>query len=55
MILASGNESTLYGRANIDGLLKARLETGGAWTRFYRPRDREEVAERTRRRAPAPA
>ena len=47
--LKSRNESGLYGGSQIDGLLHALLEAGGAWTRFYRQGDLEAVAERFRR------
>ena len=47
--LESGNASRVYGGVEVDGLLTALLESGGAWTRFYRPRDVEAAAERLRR------
>ena len=47
-ILKSRNDSGLYDKATIDTLLQALLETGGTWTRFYRPTDCEQVAERLR-------
>ena len=54
-MLESGNASRLYGGVDIDRLLPVLLETGGAWTRFYRPRDLEAAADGIRRRPPAPA
>ena len=53
--LKSGNASSLYGEVNVEGLLAALLETGGAWTRFYRPGDLVEVAEGLRRGPSTPA
>ena len=38
--LESGNASRVYDGVNVDGLLTALLEAGGAWTRFYPPRPR---------------
>ena len=46
--LKSQNANVLYDKAMIDTLLKALLETGGAWTQFYRPADCERVADRIR-------
>ena len=46
--LKSQNSSALYDRATIDALLKALLENGGSWTRFYSPSDCEQVADRIR-------
>ena len=46
--LESRNESVLYDRSMVDRLLEALLEGGGAWTRFYRPSDCEQVAARSR-------
>ena len=43
--LRSRNESGLYDGDRIDVLLRALLESGGSWTRFYRPSDLEEAAE----------
>jgi len=47
--LESRNESVLYDRSTIATLLEALLEQAGAWTRFYRPEDLEQVAEAIRR------
>ena len=44
--LESGNSSAFYNRATIDSLLRALLDRGGAWRRFYRPSDCERVAAR---------
>ena len=52
--LESGNASRVYDGVNVDGLLTALLEAGGAWTRFYPPRDLEAAAEAIRRGPPAP-
>ena len=40
----SRNDSALYDRSMVERLLDALLNTGGAWTHFYRPADCEEVA-----------
>ena len=52
--LESGNAGRVYDGANVDGLLSALLEAGGAWTRFYPPHDLEAAAEGIRRASPAP-
>lgn len=52
--LESGNASRVYDGVNVDGLLTALLEAGGAWTRFYPPRDLEAAAEAIRRAPPTP-
>ena len=52
--LESGNASRVYDAVNVDALLTALLEAGGAWTRFYPPRDLEAAAEEIRRGPPAP-
>lgn len=44
--LASRNDHALYRDADIDRLLAALLDSGGAWTRFYNRADCEAVAER---------
>ena len=44
--LASRNDHALYRDADIDRLLAALLDRGGAWTRFYSRTDCEAVAER---------
>ena len=49
-ILKNRNDSALYDGVMIDALLKALLDTGGHWTRFYSPADCERVADRIRRR-----
>ena len=48
-VLKSRNDSALYDGVMIDTLLKALLDTGGHWTRFYGPVDCERVADRIRR------
>ena len=53
--LESRNDSRVYDGVNVDDLLSALLAARGAWTRFYPPRDLEEVAERIHRDPPAPA
>ena len=45
-VLKSRNDSALYDGVMIDTLLKALLDTGGHWTRFYGPADCERVADR---------
>ena len=47
--LTSRNDSTLYDEALIDTLLKALLDGGGCWTRFYGREDCERVADGIRR------
>ena len=47
--LKNRNDNVLYGSEMVDSLLKALLESGGIWTRFYRPSDCEQVADRIRR------
>ena len=47
-VLKNRNDNTLYDKATIDTLLKALLDTGGHWTRFYSVADCERVAERIR-------
>ena len=47
--LKSRNDSALYETVMVDALLKALLDTGGHWTRFYSPTDCERVADRIRR------
>ena len=54
MALESGNASRVYDGVNVDVLLTALLEAGGAWTRLYPPRDLEAAAEAIRRASPAP-
>ena len=46
--LENRNGNALYGKAAIDTLLEALLESGGMWTRFYRPADCTAVADRLR-------
>ena len=53
--LESGNASRVYGGVDVDRLLTALLEAGGAWTRFYPPRDLEAAAHGILRGPPAPA
>ena len=48
VIMKNRNDNALYDGTTIDTLLKALLETGGFWTRFYRPTDCEQVADRIR-------
>ena len=47
--LMSRNDSALYDEAMIDTLLKALLDGGGCWTRFYGREDCERVADGIRR------
>ena len=47
--LKSRNESALYEGDLAETLLKALLESGGSWTRFYRPSELEQVADGIRR------
>ena len=47
--LMSRNDSALYDEAMIDTLLKALLDGGGRWTRFYSREDCERVADGIRR------
>ena len=47
--LRSRNDSTLYGGVMIDTLLKALLDRGGHWARFYGREDCERVADGIRR------
>ncbi len=44
--LTSRNDHAVYRSADIDRLLAALLDSGGAWTRFYSRTDCEAVAER---------
>ena len=46
--LKNRNDNALYDRAVVDTLLEALLEAGGCWTRFYRPSECEQVADRIR-------
>ena len=46
--LKSRNESALYDGDVVETLLKALLDSGGAWTRFYRASELEQVAKRIR-------
>ena len=43
--LESRNRSALYDGDRVGTLLRALLEHGGAWTRFYRPADLEQAAD----------
>ena len=47
--MKSRNDSVLYDPDTIETLLKALLEYGGAWTRFYRPSEIEHAADAIRR------
>ena len=47
--LMSRNDSALYDEAMIDTLLKALLDGGGCWTRFYGREDCKRVADGIRR------
>ena len=47
--LRSRNDSSLYEPVMVDALLKALLDTGGHWTRFYSREDCERVAGGLRR------
>ena len=47
--LKSRNESALYDADMVETLLKALLDRGGSWTRFYRPSELERAAEGIRR------
>ena len=47
--LKSRNESALYDGDAIEILLKALLDSGGSWTRFYPPSELEQAAEGIRR------
>ena len=49
--LESRNESAHYDSGTIETLLKALLASGGSWTRFYRPSELEQAAERILNRA----
>ena len=42
--LESRNDNALYRGVSAQTLLQALLETGGAWTHYYRPRDLEHAA-----------
>ena len=48
-VLKSRNDNALYDEDMIGTLLKALLDTGGHWTRFYSPADCGQVADRIRR------
>ena len=43
--LESRNDSALYDPGVIETLLDALLAHAGAWTRFYRPADLQQVAD----------
>ena len=44
--LASRNADALYDAAAVDSLLRALLDSGGAWTQLYRPSECEALAMR---------
>ena len=49
VVLTSRNDSALYDAAMVDTLLRALLDGGGHWTRFYSREDCERVADMIRR------
>ena len=51
VVLESRNDNALYDGVTIHALWRALLETGGAWTHYYRPRDLEHAAVGIGRRA----
>ena len=51
VVLESGNSDSRYQAPAIDDLLRALLDSGGAWTHFYRPSDCEVLAKRMGGRA----
>ena len=51
VVLESGNSDSRYQAPAMDDLLRALLDSGGAWTHFYRPSDCEVLAKRMGGRA----
>lgn len=52
--LENRDRSALYDATTVDALLAALLDTGGAWTHFYRAADCERAADRIHRRREDP-